>query len=176
MVQDLVHNLCESLVTDISEVLVSERKTPIHPVIATPTIEITRLYTATITCETEGVTIYYTLNGDTPTADSNEYQSAISLNGTCTIKAIAIKSGMTNSQVVSENYDASEAMSRIVDDTTETTNPEFSECIVDYDNRLLYGLRHDDSEYEPDLTGATINIDGIDYSAQEILDFVKSNI
>ena len=71
--------------------------------VATPTISISGT-TATITCSTSGATIYYTTNGNTPTTSSTQYSSPITLSGACTIKAIAVKSGMTNSSVASQPY------------------------------------------------------------------------
>lgn len=71
--------------------------------VATPTISISGT-TAKISCSTSGATIYYTLNGNTPTTSSTQYSSPITLSAACTIKAIAVKSGMTNSSVASQSY------------------------------------------------------------------------
>ena len=57
-----------------------------------------------IGCATDGATIYYTTDGTTPTTTSTEYTSAISVNETMTLKAIAVKSGMDNSVVASATY------------------------------------------------------------------------
>ena len=51
----------------------------------------------------EGATIYYTNNGDTPTALSTEYTEALTLEATTTIKAIAVKGGIT-SEVASKTF------------------------------------------------------------------------
>ena len=74
--------------------------------VATPAISISGT-TATISCSTSGATIYYTLNGNTPTTSSTQYSSPITLSGACTIKAIAVKSGMNNSSVASAEYNPS---------------------------------------------------------------------
>lgn len=58
----------------------------------------------TISCTTSGATIHYTTDGSTPTASSPTYSSAITVSSTKTIKAIAVKSGMTNSDVASATY------------------------------------------------------------------------
>lgn len=60
--------------------------------------------TVALTSATGGSTIYYTTNGDTPTVDSTEYTAPISITNATTIKAIAVKSGLTNSAVMSQAY------------------------------------------------------------------------
>ncbi len=58
----------------------------------------------TISCSTAGATIYYTRNGTTPTTSSTKYTGPVVVSSTTQFKAIAVKSGMTNSDVVSKTY------------------------------------------------------------------------
>jgi hypothetical protein len=58
----------------------------------------------TLSTTTGGADIYYTTNGDSPTISSTHYTGAIAVSSSQTIKAIAIKAGMTNSDVMSETY------------------------------------------------------------------------
>lgn len=51
----------------------------------------------------EGAKIYYTTNGDTPTAESTEYTEAITLDATTTVKAVAVLGGET-SDVTSKTF------------------------------------------------------------------------
>jgi hypothetical protein len=57
-----------------------------------------------ITNSTIGAIIYYTLDGNVPTASSTQYTGAITLTSNVTLKVIAIKSGMQDSTVVVKNY------------------------------------------------------------------------
>lgn len=75
---------------------------------ATPTLSLAEgTYDAaqdvTISCATEGATIYYTTDGSTPTSSSTTYSSAIHITETTTLKAIAIK-GEVESELVSATY------------------------------------------------------------------------
>ena len=58
----------------------------------------------TITTATEGATIYYTVNGDAPTSESSEYTGAITFTEAMTVKAIAVKEGMLDSEVAEAVY------------------------------------------------------------------------
>lgn len=57
-----------------------------------------------LTTATVGADIYYTTNGDTPTAESTKYTTAIVIDASKTVKAIAIKDGMGNSDVLTAAY------------------------------------------------------------------------
>jgi len=61
--------------------------------------------TVTITCSTSGSTIYYTTDGSTPTTSSSVYSSFLSLSvGTTVVKALGVKSGLTDSSIQSGTY------------------------------------------------------------------------
>ncbi|MCK8621996.1 chitobiase/beta-hexosaminidase C-terminal domain-containing protein [Prevotella sp. E13-27] len=51
-----------------------------------------------ITTETEDAIIYYTLNGDKPTERSLRYEGFIKLTGNCTVKAIAVRADLLDSE------------------------------------------------------------------------------
>ena len=67
----------------------------------------------TISCTTEGATIYYTLDESTPTTSSSVYTGPIVINATTTVKAIAAKEGYENSNVATAVYVIEDAPSII---------------------------------------------------------------
>ena len=58
----------------------------------------------TINCGTDGATIHYTTDGTEPTTSSPTYSTALSVTSTTTIKAIAVKNGLTNSAIATATY------------------------------------------------------------------------
>ncbi len=79
------------------------------PTVATPTFSpaagtYSETQNVTISCATTDATIYYTTNGTTPTTSSSVYSSPITISETTTVKAIAMKQGMSNSSVASATY------------------------------------------------------------------------
>lgn len=72
--------------------------TPVQEQVKTPKIEQSGNQVS-ISCETTDAVIYYTLNGDTPSESSTKYEGAFPITANCTVKAIAVKEGMTNSAV-----------------------------------------------------------------------------
>lgn len=78
-------------------------------VVATPTFDppAGNLFSAqniAITSSTEAAEIYYTIDGSDPDNTDTQYTTPIAVNTTTTIKAIAYKSGMTQSPIVSATY------------------------------------------------------------------------
>ena len=58
----------------------------------------------TLTCATNGATIYYTLDGSTPTTSSTLYSGPIALTKTTMVKARAFKSGYASSDVFTRTF------------------------------------------------------------------------
>lgn len=58
----------------------------------------------TITCDTEGAKIYFTTEDETPSAASQLYDGPLTYSEPCTIRAIAIKEGYFDSEVVEATY------------------------------------------------------------------------
>ncbi len=64
----------------------------------------TEAQTVTISCATEGVAIYYTTDGSTPTVSSTRYTSPITIGETTTLKAIAVNADGEESLVATAKY------------------------------------------------------------------------
>ena len=78
-------------------------------VVATPTFTpeagtYTEAQNVTISCATEGATIYYTTDGSEPSTSSSVYSSAINVSSNMTIKAMATATGYDNSAVAAAEY------------------------------------------------------------------------
>lgn len=76
--------------------------------VATPTFslaggEYIDAQTVEITCATEGASIFYTIDGTDPTAESTRYTEAITISATTTLKAIAVK-GEDVSNIATATY------------------------------------------------------------------------
>ena len=74
--------------------------------VAAPTISGQTPFTNTseVTLSAEsGASVYYTVDGSTPTAESTPYSAPFTLNSTTVVKAIAIKDGVS-SEVATKNF------------------------------------------------------------------------
>jgi hypothetical protein len=81
----------------------------ITPTVATPTFTpaggtYTSIQEVTISSATAGATIYYTIDGSTPTTSSNQYYGPFPVSTSETLRAIAVATGYANSAIGSAVY------------------------------------------------------------------------
>ncbi len=82
-----------------------------------------------LNCATANATIYYTTDNSTPTASSTEYTgTAINVSTSQTIKAIAVKSGLTNSDVASAAYTIQYQVTWTVNGDDDDITPTWVNC------------------------------------------------
>ena len=127
----------------------------------------------TISCPTDGATIYYTTDGTTPTASSTNYtntpQITLSTTGKTTIKAIAVKDNNKTSDVVTAEFTpraAGEEVTKVALDvavdthnmTTKVGNTEKLTATVQYEKKTTSGVTVTWLSDNPDV--ATVAQDG----------------
>lgn len=122
-----------------------------------------------ISTTTEDATIYYTTNGDEPTTESTVYTDPITINEDQTIKAIAVKDGMTNSDVATATY-------TIIVTPTVTLNPNSIEATaagaagsvsLTYANLIISDVSEFDVQYYDVEGEETVAPDWIDVEGTE---------
>lgn len=74
------------------------------PVIAPASGSYTNAVTVSITCATDGASIYYTTDGTTPSSSSSLYSGSFTLTANATVNAVAIKAGHTDSAVATASF------------------------------------------------------------------------
>lgn len=130
----------------------------------------TEVQNVEINCATDGATIYYTTDGTVPTTASAVYSTAIEVAQNMTIKAMAVKEGMTNSNVATAEYTinlpitvSTLAAANALEDKTEFTFTENNVVVTFKGNYTSYngnshtliGLR-DLSENKADGKGGSV--------------------
>lgn len=91
----------------------------------------------TLSCATAGASVYYTTDGSMPTTGSTRYSGAFTITDTTTVKAIAVKSGMNDSGVLTVTFTKTTALSS---DATLSAlsvsgailNPAFASAVTSY--------------------------------------------
>ena len=79
----------------LDDIILKAKPAPTKPTFSPVAGDILKGNTVTISAQ-DGTTIYYTTNGDTPTESSTEYTAPIAITAACTIKAIAVKDGVSS--------------------------------------------------------------------------------
>ena len=101
--------LTVSEITGGAYTYVAENDEPVLPTVATPVIApnggtLFKEQAITLSCNTEGATIYYTIDDTEPTVSSTKYEGEFTLSASATVRAIAVKEGCNDSQVASATY------------------------------------------------------------------------
>ena len=138
------------------------------PTISLPSGTYSGEQTVTITSETSGATIYYTTDGNNPTTSSNYISNggSVTIDQTCTLKAMAVKSGMNNSDVATAEYVITTGAGNIykkVKDANQLVDGKKYIIVYEDGNRFLGSINKSGStHYGNQIQGPIINSGTVD--------------
>lgn len=107
--------------------------------------------TVTITCETEGASIYYTTDGTEPTNQSTAYTAPFELTESATVKAIAYDANNNASVVASKEFVKTPSISTAAEFNTLPENTTFV-----FNGNLVVSGQKDKYLYAQDATGGVL--------------------
>lgn len=143
----------------------------VRPVTATPGAGfINAGDSVTLTSDTEGATIHYTIDGSEPTASSPVYSAPIVINEDTTVKAFAVKEGLTSSKVYTYEYIIQKDVVRIHDIQGEGHFSKYEGLNVNGVEGVVTYVLGSNDVYIQDLEG-----DGDDNTAEGILLYKKGH-
>lgn len=123
---------------DNNDIIISTLET-----VATPEFFFQRdgeFYRMTLTCATEGASMYYTIDGSDPDENSYAYTDAVPfyLNVHYIIKAIAMKEGMVNSEIAVYDYDPTGLPTIDMDDPLMVyPNPASDRVFIHFESKSI---------------------------------------
>ncbi len=107
--------------------------------------------TVTITCEEEGVSIHYTLDGTDPSINSPEYTAPFELTETTTVKAIAFNEAEDCSVIVSKEFVKTLTVATVAEYNALAENTEFV-----FTGNLVVSGQKGKNLYAQDATGGVL--------------------
>ncbi len=112
------------------EEMTNNAYTTVAPVVQTPVIspdagEYENQVSVSISCATNGASIYYTTDGSTPSMESALYEGEFTLTESSTISAIAVKDGFTASEVATATFTITQSGGGEGGETPDTPDTPF---------------------------------------------------
>lgn len=100
------NNFSLDWLTDGADIYYAAGETEVvkSPTFSAPEGEYENSVAIELTTATDGASIYYTLDGNTPNERSILYEGLITIEETTTVKAIAVKDGLANSEIATATY------------------------------------------------------------------------
>ncbi|HZG78601.1 MAG TPA: chitobiase/beta-hexosaminidase C-terminal domain-containing protein, partial [Paenibacillus sp.] len=131
--------------------------------------------TVTLSTATADAKIYYTTNGEDPTEASKEYTGPITITEGVTIKAIAVKDGMEDSEVASFTYTLQGQVAAPTADpvsgTTVAANSTVTLSTATADAKIYYTTNGEDpTEASTEYTGPITITEGVTIKAFAVKD------
>lgn len=128
--------------------------------------EVTSGTEVTLSCATDGTTIYYTTDGTEPNSSSTAYSTPISITEATTIKAVAIKEGQAGS-VSTAAYTVSGAVVTLTPESDRTwtfsgfTTTTFTSTVLE--NNMEFGA---DATHKMAITSSNKTYEGVKYTSR----------
>lgn len=108
---------------------------PVDVEVSSPLISLSSAHILSLSCNTDGAMLYYTLDGTKPSASSIPYVAPLEVNGNCTIKAIAMKDGKyseVSSYTISDFVCVAPVITQQVNSNTVTLSSETTDVSIYY--------------------------------------------
>lgn len=124
--------------------------------VATPNISLTgtqsgtdyiNSVTVTINTTTSEASIYYTVDGSTPTTSSTLYTTPFTVTNSCTVKAFATKSGFTDSEIASKTISIRTVTILFEEDFEGTGLGQMSQYSVEGDSKVWTQANYSGNNY-----------------------------
>ena len=122
----------------------------------------------TISCETDGATIYYTTDGSDPDNTSTEYTGPITVDQTMTLKAIAVADDMENSYVATATYTLPVYVNNFADANALPDNTNFTytkKAVVVYRKNAQMWIQDENAS----TGGGFVYTSGLTYSPGDVI-------
>lgn len=131
----------------------------------------TSAQSVTISCATEGATIYYTTDGTDPTDESNVYSTAINVSKTTTIKAIAVAEGYDNSSIASATYNIVQPLTTMDEIYTSATNAgsTATSAAITFNNWVVTGVKSNNAYVTDGTKGFIVYGSGHNFTTGDVL-------
>lgn len=137
------------------------------PVIAPTTEKFLNELEVSITCSTDGASIYYTLDGAEPTTASTLYTAPFTINATKTVKAKAFK-GAESSSVVERTYTKVEPLSTM-DEIFAAATSSAKDVYLAFNNWIVSGVAGNNAYVTDGAKGFVIYKSGHGFAANDKL-------
>lgn len=130
----------------------------------------------TISCDTDGATLYYTTDGTAATTNSSVYSSAIQITSTTTVNVLAVKSGLTNATasatytiIASPSVSAKGVNSNYYTKVTSLSDLENGDAVLIVSGSKAMGAQSTNNRSAVDVTVSGDVINAPDATVQKLI-------
>ena len=164
------NNILGTQIAFFKKVVGTSTVTVNRPVISPDGGTFSEAQTVTITAD-EGCTIYYTLDGTTPTNESNLYEAPFTVNENCTVKAVAYDDDDNVSATASAEFTFMTPMTTIAElcAATPTEDNVNVEVLVEFNNWIVTGVKNSNVYFTDGANGILLYQSGHNFVLGNVL-------